>query len=238
MRKIAVMSGKGGVGKSSVAALLGAILAEKGRTLLLDFDICGPSIATALQAKGEVYKAEKGLKPVVVTESLHVLSMGLLIKETDSVIWRGPKKRATLSMFYESIDGYDYVVIDTPPGLSDEHVFLLEKNISSIVVTTPQNISLGDAARAINFCVVNGMEVLGVVENMSGYLCECCGKVTNIFGSRGGEMLSDELGVPFICRLPIEPPLNEALDSGSFPDGYRELSSYRVLASQGLISTM
>jgi len=166
MLKIAVMSGKGGVGKSSISILLSTILSEDRRTLLLDFDLCGPSIVSGLNIKGEVYKAEKGLVPIRITENLHALSMASLVRETDSVIWRGPKKISTLSMFYDSIDGFDCVVIDTPPGLSEEHRFLAEKGICTLIVTTPQNISLSDASKAVTFCLTNGLPIIGVVENM------------------------------------------------------------------------
>lgn len=229
MIKIAVMSGKGGVGKSSISILVSAIMSERWRTLLLDFDLCGPSVVSGLNVRGEVYKAEKGLVPVRVTENLYALSMASLMRETDSVIWRGPKKISTLSMFYDSIDGFDCVIIDTPPGLSEEHRFLVEKGICALVVTTPQNISLSDASKIINFCLVNGLPVMGVVENMSGYRCECCKSITNLFGSGGGKMLADARGVPFICKLEVDPLFGELVDSGDFIRHYKSLEVYPKL---------
>lgn len=226
MIKIAVISGKGGVGKSSISILLGAIIAERKKTLLLDFDLCGPSIVGALDIKGEVYKAKKGLIPIKITENLHALSMGSLMKGTDSVIWRGPKKISTLSMFYDSIDGFDCVVIDTPPGLSEEHRFLAEKGICGLIVTTPQNVSLSDASKAINFCVANGIPILGLIENMSGYRCECCKRVSNIFGSEGGRLLAGDFKVPFVCKLEIDTLFGELLDNGEFMKRYKSLSVY------------
>ena len=237
MIKIAVMSGKGGVGKSSISILLSTIMAERRRTLLLDFDLCGPSIVAGLNVRGEVYKAEKGLIPIQITENLYALSMASLIKETDSVIWRGPKKISTLSMFYDSIDGFDCVVIDTPPGLSEEHRFLAEKGICALIVTTPQNISLSDASKAINFCLTNGLPVVGILENMSGYRCECCKNVNNIFEAKGGKMLAKEFGVPFVCKLEVDPSFGELLDSGDFIRHYRSLDIYLKLkkAISGII---
>lgn len=232
--KIAVMSGKGGVGKSSVSALVAVVLAESRRTLLLDFDLCGPSVRRGLGAEGEVYKAEKGLVPVRVSEQLHALSMASMIKDTDSVIWRGPKKLSTLSMFLDSADGFECVVIDTPPGLSEEHRFLVGKGVCVLIVTTPQNVSLSDASKAINFCRENAIPVLGLVENMSGYRCEC-GCISNVFGANGGELLAREFEIPFLCRLEIEPMLGELLDSGRFVRECRSLDGYsrvkRVLES-------
>ncbi|CAD26379.1 ATP BINDING PROTEIN (MRP/MBP35 family) [Encephalitozoon cuniculi GB-M1] len=226
MSRIAVMSGKGGVGKSSVSIMLSTVLSEKGRTLLLDFDLCGPSIASGFGAKENVYKGEKGLVPIRVSKNLYILSMALLMKDSDSVIWRGPKKMSVLSMFYESIDGFDNVVFDMPPGISEEHGFLIGKDVGALIITTPQNVSLGDSSKAIDFCASNGIRILGLVENMSGYCCECCGSSVNIFGSKGGERLAEETGIPFVCRLPIDSLLCEALDEGRFVERCGSIEAY------------
>lgn len=226
MVQIAVMSGKGGVGKSSVSTMLGMMMSERGRTLVLDFDLCGPSMARGLGVEGKVYKGERGLVPARVTESLYVLSMALLMNDGDSVIWRGPKKISVLSMFYESTDGFENVVIDMPPGISEEHGFLIGKDVEVLVVTTPQNVSLGDSSRAIDFCMSNGIPIVGLVENMSGYSCECCGDVSNIFGAKGGERLAKELEIPFVCRLGIDPLLCEALDEGAFVKTCGSMETY------------
>ncbi|ADM12003.1 MRP-like ATP binding protein [Encephalitozoon intestinalis ATCC 50506] len=226
MVMVAVMSGKGGVGKSSISIMLSTAMSERGKTLLLDFDLCGPSVASGLGIKEKIYKGEKGLIPAKASENLYILSMALLMKESDSVIWRGPKKMSVLSMFYESADGFDNVVIDMPPGISEEHGFLVGKDISVLIATTPQNISLGDSSRAIDFCISNGIQILGLVENMSGYCCESCGNPTNIFGARGGERLAMEMGVRFICELKIDPLLCEALDEGKFLEKCGSIESY------------
>lgn len=226
MVMIAVMSGKGGVGKSSISIMLSTMMSERRKTLLLDFDLCGPSIASGLGVRESILKGEKGLIPAKVTERLYILSMALLMKDNDSVIWRGPKKMSVLSMFYESIDGFSNVVIDMPPGISEEHGFLVGKDISTLIVTTPQNISLEDSSRAIDFCTSNGIEVLGLIENMSGYCCECCGSLTNIFGSKGGERLAKEMGIPFVCRLPVDSFLCEALDEGRFTEKCESADAY------------
>ncbi|WEL39227.1 cytosolic Fe-S cluster assembly factor NUBP2 [Encephalitozoon hellem] len=226
MTMIAVMSGKGGVGKSSISIMLSTMMSERKKTLLLDFDLCGPSIAGGLGVRESIYKGEKGLVPVKVTENLYMLSMALLMKDNDSVIWRGPKKISVLSMFYESIDGFENVIIDMPPGISEEHEFLVGKDACALIVTTPQNVSLEDSSRAINFCISSGIRVSGLIENMSGYRCECCGSLTNILGSRGGERLSKEMEVPFVCRLPIDPLLCEALDEGRFVEKCESIDTY------------
>ncbi|KAM0671249.1 MRP-like protein [Ordospora colligata] len=226
MVKIAVMSGKGGVGKSSVSIMLSVALSEMGKTLLLDFDLCGPSVVCGLGVRGIVRKASKGFVPVQVTDNLYVLSMGLMMNDTDTVIWRGPKKMHMLSMLYDSIDEFENVVIDMPPGLSEEHGFLRSKDIWALIVTTPQEVSLHDCSRAIDFCMQNDICILGLVENMSGYRCECCGAITNIFGSKGGQRLAESIGIPFLCTLEIDPILCKALDDGVFANTNRSLGSY------------
>ncbi|KAH9411012.1 NUBPL iron-transfer P-loop NTPase [Ordospora pajunii] len=226
MVKIAVMSGKGGVGKSSVSIMLSVALSEVGKTLLLDFDLCGPSAVCGLGARGSVRKASKGFVPVQVTDSLYVLSMGLMMNDTDTVIWRGPKKMHMLSMLYDSTDGFDYVVLDMPPGLSEEHGFLCSRDIWALIVTTPQEVSLHDCSRAIDFCMQNNVCILGLVENMSGYRCECCGAITNIFGSKGGERLAESMGIPFVCTLEIDPVMCKALDDGVFVSTSISVASY------------
>lgn len=229
INKIAVMSGKGGVGKSSVTILLAMILSENKKCLILDFDICGPSCVVSLGGEGEIKKAKKGLIPIKITNNLHVLSMGSMIKQDDAVIWRGPKKLSLLNLFYESIDNYDFVVIDTPPGISEEHYFLVEKGISSLIVTTSQNVALSDTLKAIEFCKLNNINILGVVENMSGFKCEECNSITNIFASKGGLELSKNEILNFICSLPIEPLFGKLLDEGEFTKKYKLLNSYEIL---------
>jgi ATP-binding protein involved in chromosome partitioning len=229
MKKIAVMSGKGGVGKSSVSILLATTLSEESKCLILDFDICGPSCVTSLNGQGDVKKAVKGLCPIKITENLFVLSMGSMIKQEDAVIWRGPKKISLLNLFWESIEGFDCVIIDTPPGISEEHEFLADKDVEVIIVTTSQNVALSDTVKAIDFCKNNCIRILGVIENMSGYECECCKKITNIFASKGGEQLSEVYDLNFLCSFPIEPEFGKFLDTGEFITKYKNLKAYEIL---------
>lgn len=228
-KMIAVMSGKGGVGKSSIAAMVAKIVSEKHRTAVLDYDICGPSIVTALGVEGALVKTDAGFAPLRASENLDVLSFGSVLKPTDAVIWRGPKKQIFLDLFFNSVRDYDYVVIDTPPGISEEHGFLVGKDVRAIIVTTPQNVALNDAQRCIEFCQESKIEILGVVENMACLQCECCSAVHHPFGGRGGSLLAEEYGLHFMGRLMIEPRWSASLDDGTFNEKYRSLASYGAL---------
>ncbi|KAF9764699.1 Cytosolic Fe-S cluster assembly factor NUBP2 like protein [Nosema granulosis] len=229
MKKIAIMSGKGGVGKSSVAISLSLVLSKTKKVLLLDFDLCGPSCVKSLSATGSVLKAEKGLKPIQVTDNLFLISMGSMMSETDSVVWRGPKKLSMLNLFYESIDGYDFIIIDTPPGVSEEHGFLINKGIESIVVTTSQNIALSDSVKAVEFCKNNGIDIIGVIENMSGYKCECCGEINYVFAANGGRLLAERYDLEFLCCLEVDSKFSNLMDSGDLKEKFTELSNSKIL---------
>lgn len=228
-KAIAVMSGKGGVGKSSVAVAIATIISEKYRTALLDFDICGPSTTTALGTVGGLVKTEEGFKPLKGPGNLDLISFGSILSPSDAVIWRGPKKLVFLEMFFNSVKDYEYVVIDTPPGISEEHSFLADKDVEVVIVTTPQGISLSDAQRCMEFCLSKNMKILGLIENMSRLKCGCCGEVFYPFGSKGGKQLADEYEVPFLCELPMEPRLSAAFDAGMFAAEYRSLAFCKVL---------
>lgn len=226
---IAVMSGKGGVGKTSVAVMIARILAEKHKTILLDFDICGPSTTTALGVTGSLIKTEKGFQPVKVIDGLDILSFGLVLKPDDAVIWRGPKKLVFLENFFNSAENYEYIVIDTPPGISEEHSFLINKSLSAIIITTPQNVALNDAQRCIEFCLQNQIPVIGLLENMHGLKCECCNELFYPFGSKGGQQLAQEYSINFLGSLPIEPEFSEMLDDGSFKTQYSHLYTSKII---------
>lgn len=228
---IAVMSGKGGVGKSTVTALIGCILSQKMKTLLLDFDITGPSLYGIFPSKESVKKAEKGLEPIKIADNLYILSMGLLIKEGASVIWRGPKKLQLLNMFLESVDNYDCVVIDLPPGLSEEHTILINKDVISIIVTTSQNIALSDTVNTIEFCLNNKIQIGGILENFSGFECENCGCVTNIFASKGGNMIAEKYGLKFIGALEMNHSIAKMCDNNTFYEEYKLIKNYDVVES-------
>ena len=224
-RRIAVMSGKGGVGKSSVAIMVAKILSESHKTLLLDFDICGPSVITALGASGSLVSSGEGFRPVFASESLAVLSFGSILKPEDVVVWRGPKKLLFLEKFWKSIDEFECVVIDTPPGVSEEHEFLRDKGVSALVVTTPQNVALSDTQRCIEFCINSGIPVKGLIENMSWLTCGKCSERHYPFGHKGGELLAAEYEIPVFGSLMLEPGWAASLNDGSFNTEWRRFSS-------------
>lgn len=230
-KKFCIMSGKGGVGKTSISLMTAQILSEKGKTLLVDYDLCGPSVTTAFNLKGKIIKNEKGFIPIKATESLDILSFGSILEPKDVLIWRGPKKIVFLDLFAQSFEDYDYVVIDTPPGISEEHEYLSEKEVSVVVVTTPQNIALNDAQRCIEFCQSRNMNILGVIENMSYYKCQCCSEMYFPFGSGGGSQLAAEYEIKFLGQLEIDQNLCNSIDSGSLNQNYRDLSSYLKLSN-------
>ncbi|CAM2110695.1 unnamed protein product [Caretta caretta] len=183
--KILVLSGKGGVGKSTFSAHLAHGLAEDEtkQVALLDIDICGPSIPKIMGIEGEqVHQSGSGWSPVYVEENLCVMSVGFLLSgPDDAVIWRGPKKNGMIKQFLRDVDWgeIDYLIVDTPPGTSDEHLSIVQYLSSShidgaVIITTPQEISLQDVRKEINFCHKVKLPIIGVVENMSGFVCPKC----------------------------------------------------------------
>jgi len=175
--KILVLSGKGGVGKSTFSAQLAFALAQQGKQVgLLDIDICGPSIPRMLGLVGhEVHQSASGWSPVYVEDNLGVMSIGFMLpSKDDAIIWRGPRKNGLIKQFLTDVNWneLDYLIVDTPPGTSDEHIsivqYLKSSNIDgAIVVTTPQEVAMADVRKELNFCKKTGLNVLGVVENMS-----------------------------------------------------------------------
>ncbi|MBN2288405.1 MAG: Mrp/NBP35 family ATP-binding protein [Candidatus Glassbacteria bacterium] len=221
--KVIVLSGKGGVGKSTVAANLAVCLAESGRTAgLLDIDIHGPSIPRLMNLEGRpVEMAGETIFPVAYGEKLKVMSIGFLLRrEQDAVIWRGPLKMSIIKQFLKDVEWgeLDFLVIDSPPGTGDEPLSvcqLVEDADGAIVVATPQALALADVRKSINFCRKLGLRIIGVIENMSGFICPKCGELTEVFGSGGGEAMSAEMGVPFLGRIPIDAQVVKACDSGT-----------------------
>lgn len=197
MKVIAIISGKGGVGKSTLSSSLAIYLSKKHKTLLLDFDLTAPSTSFILNASGKVIKTKNGLTPIKVTETLYCLSTALLMKEDDFIAWRAPKRLALLDLFYNSIDGFEYVIIDTPPGVKIEHHFLVDKNVKAIFITTSQNLALCDLKKSYDFCKNNNIEILGLIENQSGYNCKKCNAPMNIFSINGGKLFCEEYDIPF-----------------------------------------
>lgn len=220
--KILVLSGKGGVGKSTVAANIAISLALAGKKVgLLDVDIHGPSIPKLLHLEDARLMSD-GMKvePASVGDNLKVMSIGFMLQDKDdAVIWRGPMKYGVIKQFLSQVDWgeLDYMVVDSPPGTGDEPLSIIQilgETDGAVIVTTPQDISTADVRKSINFCHKINVPVLGVVENMSGFVCPCCGERTDIFKSGGGEKMAQEMDVPFLGRIPIDPHIVEASDSG------------------------
>lgn len=221
--KIFVLSGKGGVGKSTVAVNLAVSLAEKGKKVgLLDIDIHGPSIPGLLGVEGVPLKGtEESIEPLKVRENLRVMSIGFLLRGgDDAVIWRGPMKYNVIRQFLADVEWgeLDYLIVDSPPGTGDEPLSvaqLIGDAEGAVVVTTPQSIAISDVRKCISFCRHLNLKVLGVIENMSGFVCPSCGEKTEIFKSGGGREMADDMGVPFLGSVPIDPAVVNASDAGS-----------------------
>jgi len=220
--KILVLSGKGGVGKSTVAANLAMSLAlEDKKVGLLDIDIHGPSVPKILGIEREIIQTTGDtLLPVEITGNLKVMSIGFLLRRSDdAVIWRGPMKYQMIKQFLKDVEWgvLDFLIVDSPPGTGDEPlsiVQLLEGADGAVIVTTPQEVALTDVRKCISFCNNLNLSVLGVLENMSGFICPKCGEKTDVFKSGGGEIMAQQMGVPFLGRIPIDPQIVQACDSG------------------------
>lgn len=217
-----VMSGKGGVGKSSVTVNTAAALAHKGYKVgVLDIDLHGPSVANLFGLKSGLEMDETGEKllPAAYSSNLTVVSMDSLLRDKDTaIIWRGPKKNSAIRQFLSDVawGTLDYLVIDSPPGTGDEHMTLLKAipNALCLMVTTPQEISLADVRKAINFLQVTQSRILGVVENMSGLTCPHCGEDIPLFKKGGGKLMAEHYGVPFLGAVPLDPVTVVAADKG------------------------
>ncbi|KAL4903459.1 P-loop containing nucleoside triphosphate hydrolase protein [Aspergillus multicolor] len=258
---VLILSGKGGVGKSSVTLQLALALTLQGKSVgILDIDLTGPSIPRLVGLENaKITQSPNGWIPVPVHEaqsepvpnttaapaataegehanengaaaqprgSLRCMSLGFLLRDRgDAVIWRGPKKTAMIRQFLTDVywGETDYLLVDTPPGTSDEHIALAEELLKisttspstsgagalprltgAVLVTTPQAIATSDVRKEVNFCVKTNIPTLGVVENMSGYTCPCCGEVSNLFSSGGGEVMAREMGVRFLGKVPVD----------------------------------
>jgi len=220
--KIVILSGKGGVGKSSIAANIAVGLSMHGKKVgLMDVDVHGPSIPRLLKLDGARPEVgANGMYPIPWSKNLSVISLGFLLpSKEDSVIWRGPLKMGVIKQFIKDVVWgiLDYLVVDCPPGTGDEPLSVMQlmgKEARAVIVTTPQDVAVDDVRRSINFCRHTGNPIIGVVENMSGFVCPYCKKQVDIFKSGGGEALAKETGVPFLGKIPLDPTLVEAGDSG------------------------
>ncbi|XP_075293095.1 cytosolic Fe-S cluster assembly factor NUBP1 isoform X2 [Opisthocomus hoazin] len=266
-RAVLVLSGKGGVGKSTFSALLARGLAAGGaaQVALLDIDICGPSVPKMMGLEGEqVHQSGSGWSPVYVEENLGVMSVGFLLSSPDdAVIWRGPKKNGAeqafsttiyvpgrlsilslwlIKQFLRDVDWgeIDYLIVDTPPGTSDEHLAIVQylgamRIAGAVIVTTPQEVSLQDVRKEISFCRKVKLPIIGVVENMSGFVCPKCQNESQIFPptTGGAEKMCQNLNVSLLGKVPLDPRIGKSCDSGqSFlaeaPDS-AATSSYRSI---------
>ncbi|HUT31026.1 MAG TPA: iron-sulfur cluster carrier protein MrpORP [Sedimentisphaerales bacterium] len=234
--KVLVLSGKGGVGKSSIAANLAVWLSMQDRRVgLLDIDIHGPSIPKLLNLESRRVEADGNtIKPVSYSETLKVLSIGLLLgSDTDAVIWRGPMKHNLIRQFMTDVNwgNLDYLIVDCPPGTGDEPLSIAQLlgvikphgdqtetrqtgPTAAVIITTPQQLAVIDVKKCITFCRQLSLPVLGVIENMSGFVCPHCNRKTDIFKSAGGEQMATDLAVPFLGAVPIDSAMTAAGDAG------------------------
>lgn len=234
-RKIMVMSGKGGVGKSTVAANLAAGLALHGYKVgLLDCDIHGPTIPTIFGVESEKPKVdERGIIPVQTLPNLAVMSIGFLLENKDSpVIWRGPAKMGAIKQFLEEVywGELDFLIIDLPPGTGDEPLSvaqLIPTCDGSILVTTPQDVALISVRKSINFSSKLNIPIIGLVDNMNGLVCPHCGELINVFGEGGVEKASGDFDIPVLAKLPIEPKVAEMEDKGTIMQGLEHNSEWQ-----------
>ncbi len=221
-RTLMVLSGKGGVGKSTVAVNLALSLAAQGQRVgLLDVDIHGPSIPKMLGINGQkVGVRNEEIIPIEAFGKLHVVSMGNLLENDDQpVVWRGPLKYNVIKEFLQHVmwGKLDYLVIDAPPGTGDEPLSvgqLIKERASAVIVTTPQQVATIDVAKCITFCNQLQVPVVGIIENMSGFICPHCGKEVDIFSKGGGKELADRMNVPFLGSVPLDPEIVKSGDSG------------------------
>jgi Mrp family chromosome partitioning ATPase len=220
--KVLVMSGKGGVGKSSIAAYLAVALAKKGfRVGLMDVDLHGPSIPRILGLSDRLYVGVRPNKatPIKYRHNLEVVSIESLLGDKDAaMIWRGPLKGGVIRQFISDIEWHDldFMIIDSPPGTGDEPLTVAQTipDAKALIVTTPQEISLADVRKSISFCRKVKMEIMGLVENMSGLTCPFCGEIIDIFKRRGGIITAEREKLNLLATLPFDPEVVQKGDSG------------------------
>lgn len=226
--KILILSGKGGVGKSTMTAMLARALAldESKEIGVLDIDICGPSQPRVLGAEEEkVHSSGTGWSPIYVSENLAVMSIGFLLNSPDdAVIWRGPKKNGMIKQFVRDVDwgSLDYLLVDTPPGTSDEHLSITQylsaaPPVAAVIVTTPQEVALLDVRKEITFCRKVNIPIIGIVENMTTFVCPKCKVETAIFPATtgGGTQLAADAELPLLGQLVLDPRVARACDNGT-----------------------
>ncbi|ACL05690.1 Mrp/NBP35 family ATP-binding protein [Desulfatibacillum aliphaticivorans] len=220
--KILVMSGKGGVGKSSVAANIAAGLAKRGKKVgLMDVDLHGPSIAKMMGINSMLdVTPDNFIMPWSYDKNLKVVSMQALMPEKDhAVIWRGPAKTGVIRQFIADVywEELDAMVIDSPPGTGDEPLTVAQvvPDAMAVIVATPQEVALADVRKSINFCSTVNMKILGLVENMGGFKCPHCGETIDIFPTGNAKITAQQMNIPFLGSLPFDPDVVKACDNGT-----------------------
>ena len=234
--KYIVLSGKGGVGKTSTSVNLSMALANKGFNVgIMDVDLHGPDVPRMLGLKGmlDLTKNHK-LNPIRYSENLKVVSIeSMIASKDDAIIWRGPLKYSAIQQFIGEVEWgeLDFLIIDSPPGTGDEPLTVAQtiRDAKAIIVTTPQEVSLADVRKSISFCRTVKMDILGLIENMSGFTCPHCNKLVDLFGSGGGEKTADTAGIPFLGRIPFDPNVVSCGDNGiSFQEKYADAQVTRA----------
>jgi Mrp family chromosome partitioning ATPase len=228
--KFMIMSGKGGVGKTSTSVNLAMALAKKGfKVGIMDVDMHGPDIPRMLGLEGMLDLNEnKKLSPMRYSENLSAVSIESLTQnKDDAIIWRGPIKYSAIRQFIADVEwgDIDYLIIDSPPGTGDEPLTIAQviSDAKAIIVTTPQEVALADVRKSINFCKTVKMEIFGLIENMSGFACPHCGELVDLFGSGGGEKTAAAMGVNFLGKVPFDQNVVACGDAGiSYQEKYAD----------------
>ncbi len=236
--KLIVMSGKGGVGKTSVSVNLGIALADKGYKVgIMDVDLHGPDVPRMLGLEGMLtLNQNQKLTPMSYSENLQAVSVESLTQnKDDAIIWRGPIKHSAIRQFISDVawGELDFLIIDSPPGTGDEPLSVAQTipDSKAIIVTTPQEVALADIRKSINFCKTVKMEIFGLIENMSGFTCPNCGEKIDLFGSGGGKRTAEAMGVTFLGKIPFDLNVVSCGDTGvSFQEKYKDSTVTKAFA--------
>jgi ATP-binding protein involved in chromosome partitioning len=238
--KFLIMSGKGGVGKTSVAVNLGIALGNKGfKVGILDVDLHGPDVPRMLGLEGlaTACEGQNKLAPMKYSDNVSAMSIECVMpNKDDAVIWRGPLKHSAINQFISDVawGELDFLIIDSPPGTGDEPLSVAQTiaDARPIIVTTPQEVALSDVRKSINFCKKIQRELFGLIENMSGYVCPHCGKTVDLFGAGGGERTAKQFGINFLGRIPFDPNLVKAGDGGySYQEKFKDAQAAEAFAT-------